>query len=455
MSATKVQVIGGDFSDPDGNPLSNGYLRLQLSQDATVPGVNLLAAGRIVTIQLDANGDAVVSPPQYVWGTDVMLPVNMFYRVTGYSAQGQPVWGPNNQQITGGPTFDLGTWVPNQVFSWTPSPQPLVLETNGTENGSQTLLNLKSGTNISITDDGSGDVTISGSAALTLETNGTPNGSQTLLNLEEGTGVSLTDNGSGQLTVASTLTGLPQSNNNTGDALRWNEYGDSAWDNVIGAPRNAVSYPSGGLVGQAGFPNGPGISVGGTQQAPTATESTFNRWATTAAASANYRLGFNAGSNGSGANFFSLGSTRRTATRLRPSTSSNNIRIWVGMTSDTTNASSWAAEAASSNPNFAYAAFRYAAGTDAHWKAVCATNSSNQTVVDTGVSVDTVNSTLLEIVPVSSSAVRFYINGTLVATVTSNIPSFSTGVQCYWTVDNQNTNNSYNIDWWWTAITFK
>jgi hypothetical protein len=37
---------------------------------------------------------------------------------------------------------------------------------------------------------------------LTLQTNGTPNGSQTLLNLTAGTGVTLTDNGSGMVTIS-------------------------------------------------------------------------------------------------------------------------------------------------------------------------------------------------------------------------------------------------------------
>jgi hypothetical protein len=43
--------------------------------------------------------------------------------------------------------------------------QQITLETNGTPNGSQSLLNLKNGSNITITDDGSGGITINGSAA--------------------------------------------------------------------------------------------------------------------------------------------------------------------------------------------------------------------------------------------------------------------------------------------------
>lgn len=42
-----------------------------------------------------------------------------------------------------------------------------------------------------------------GGGGLALETNGTPNGSQTLLNLQEGTGVTITDGGTGTITVNS------------------------------------------------------------------------------------------------------------------------------------------------------------------------------------------------------------------------------------------------------------
>jgi uncharacterized protein (DUF2345 family) len=53
--------------------------------------------------------------------------------------------------------------------------------------------------------------------AVSLETNGTPNGSQTLLNLAAGTNMTLTDNGSGTVTFASTATnGVESLNSLTG-----------------------------------------------------------------------------------------------------------------------------------------------------------------------------------------------------------------------------------------------
>lgn len=82
----------------------------------------------------------------------------------------------------------------------------LLLEVDGTPNADQTILNLISGTNITLTDNGVGGVTIDASlpTPLLLEVNGTPNGSQTLLNLIAGTNITLTDDGLGGVTIDAT-----------------------------------------------------------------------------------------------------------------------------------------------------------------------------------------------------------------------------------------------------------
>lgn len=159
-----VQLTGGNFQDAEGNVLENGYLVMTLSQDASA-GTDNVCAGVSVTIRLGANGSVVTSPPQYVWGNDALLPVNTYYRVTGYAASGQPVWGPNNQQVVGSGTFDVGLWVPNSVISWVPPIQPLVLEVDGTLAQVQTLLNLTAGSGVTITDEGGGEVEISATAS--------------------------------------------------------------------------------------------------------------------------------------------------------------------------------------------------------------------------------------------------------------------------------------------------
>lgn len=169
VNPTKTQMVGGNFQDSEGNPLANGTLTLVLNNDENISGVGNVCSGIAVTLQLDSGGNIASSsstPPaadQYIWATDVMEPTNAYYTVTGYAADGQPSWGPNNQQITsegaGGGIFNAGTWVPNYVISWNPPVQSVVLQTNGTNNDIQTLLNLQEGTGVTLSESG-GTVTI-------------------------------------------------------------------------------------------------------------------------------------------------------------------------------------------------------------------------------------------------------------------------------------------------------
>ena len=173
MPVSKVELTGGQFQDCEGNLLSGGYLWLKLSQDETVNDSEI-CSGVEVKIFLDGYGSVIAG--QYVWGNDQMLPVNSYYIVTGYTASGQPAWGPNNQQVFGnGGTFDVGTWIPNQVISWVPPLQPLNLEVNGTPLAApQTLLNFTNSPTVTFTDIGGGAVsaTASGGTILPAAANG-------------------------------------------------------------------------------------------------------------------------------------------------------------------------------------------------------------------------------------------------------------------------------------------
>ena len=149
--------------------LANRYLTFQLSQDGNVTGVGNLCSGITVKIQLDSTGNvAGVSSTSRVraipTGNANISPINTYYKVTGYTAAGQRAWGPNNQQVAAGATFNLGTWVPNSVISWFPEvQQSLLLEVNGAAASSQTVQNLEAGANITITDEGSGNIQIAAS----------------------------------------------------------------------------------------------------------------------------------------------------------------------------------------------------------------------------------------------------------------------------------------------------
>lgn len=158
--STLVQLTGGKFQDAQGNVLTNGYLTMALSQDEEVND-SLICSGVTVRVQLDANGSVVTSPAQYAWANDQMLPVNSFYKVTGFTQAGQPAWGPNNQQIIGsGGTFDVGTWIPNQVIVWVPPVVvvPLDVEVEGVPLSSSTLLDFINTGNVVFTDNGTGQV---------------------------------------------------------------------------------------------------------------------------------------------------------------------------------------------------------------------------------------------------------------------------------------------------------
>jgi hypothetical protein len=168
MAASLTQLIGGSFQDANGNVLSYGYLTLKLSQDGNVSGVGNICSGVTITIQLDVNGNvgSSTSPTpvanQYAWANANISPTNTYYKVTGYTQEGQRAFGPNNQQVGSGTTFNLSSWVPNSVISWFPTvAQPLTLEINGSAASSQSIQNLESGSGVTVTDLGNGDISFS------------------------------------------------------------------------------------------------------------------------------------------------------------------------------------------------------------------------------------------------------------------------------------------------------
>lgn len=159
--ATKVELTGGGFQDSEGNLLANGYLIMKLSQDSKV-NTSQICSGVEIKIDLNASGDVAVYPShpvQSVWGNDQLLPINSFYRVTGFKANGQPAWGPNNQQVIGdGGTFDVGTWVPNSVISWIPSPQTPFVKVNGVPLQDQSVLDFIDTGSVAFTNPADGEV---------------------------------------------------------------------------------------------------------------------------------------------------------------------------------------------------------------------------------------------------------------------------------------------------------
>lgn len=98
------------------------------------------------------------------------------------------------QQVYADQSIGLGTG----------SSSTLTLQTNGVPNTLQTLLNLIPGTNVTLTPDGAGGVTVAssgGGAGTTLQTNGVNNTLQTLLNLKQGSNITLASDGAGGVTI--------------------------------------------------------------------------------------------------------------------------------------------------------------------------------------------------------------------------------------------------------------
>lgn len=415
MAATKVQLIGGAFQDSEGNVLANGYLMMKLNQDELVAGVGQICSGIEIRINLTALGSVSTSPAQLVWGNDQMSPVNAYYRVSGFDSRGQLAWGPNNQQVIGsGGTFDVGTWVPNQVISWVPPLQPLLLETDGVQNGDQSLLNLVSGTGITLTDDGLGSVTIdSNGAGVTFQTNGTPNGDQTLLNLKNGSNVTITDDGLGGVTIATTPF--------------------TAFQNVFGSQHGWIANYAGGIGTDDVFSTV--LHLSGTAT---------NSLAPTATAGARYEVTLGASHNQS---YFYNNSTRLDITRgslqwfksRAAISTTSTISNWVCVT-DQNPASVFFPD----NPSSAnLIGFRYSTNAgDTQYQCVCS-NGAASTIVSSGVNADTSEHIFQFLV--SGSTVTFYIDGTLVATISTNVPAAATQMTYALTIDNLTTSNPLSM----------
>ena len=290
-----------------------------------------------------------------------------------------------------------------------------------------------------------------GGLTLLLETNGTSKWLPNLLNLQQGTNVTLTDNGSGQVTIAASaggtvIQGITVSSVTPviGDTFRYNEYGDSKWDVCCGVPNfiriqiEPLESASPGLAGIGVITANATIIGTLTFVAATATEPTLLTAGNSSAlgntsVTGITHYGFNTATS---AGTFSIGTLRRYSTRWRPETTAATSRFWLGLggyMSDF-NTTGWVSD----TPNTNYAAFRWSSAVDTNIQAVVATDNTHQTVVDTGIAPNTTNTGLFEIAW-AGAAFKFFINGTLVATISTNLPATSTLMIPFLSCDNNNT----------------
>jgi hypothetical protein len=187
----------------------------------------------------------------------------------------------------------------------------------------------------------------------------------------------------------------------------------------------------------------------------TATETNGRILSASAAGSTNTVLGLGTDYGGNpGQGQTTLGSTQRFSMRLMTQVSTT-ARYWVGMMDGSGGQFSGATQNVTDTPNVPYCAFRFSTTTDTTWKAVCATDSSHQTVVDTGIAINTTASTLFEIAFAPAGAptsATFSLNGSPVATVSTNLPTASYQLGYCFTVDNKNTATAESVVFFWSQI---
>jgi len=115
MPSLLNQIVGGNFTDLEGFPLSSGYLTLELSHDgvfaAGTPETQVVA-GLKRRVYLDNNGNIAGSVS--VVANDQLLPASTYYNVMAYKSDGTKAWASEQfWQILSSPSpFNVGTIEP-------------------------------------------------------------------------------------------------------------------------------------------------------------------------------------------------------------------------------------------------------------------------------------------------------------------------------------------------------
>jgi hypothetical protein len=127
-----MKTITGHFSSPNGQPAANAVLLLQLSQDAQVVGNAGQVVPRDIHITLDANGD--IPAGTEIWACDELLPSGLFFTLSIPVSTYR-----ENYQLVGPSPISIGTLTPSPVrVAAGTQARNIQLQTNGTDNGSQT-----------------------------------------------------------------------------------------------------------------------------------------------------------------------------------------------------------------------------------------------------------------------------------------------------------------------------
>lgn len=122
-----------------------------------------------------------------------------------------------------------------------------------------------------------------------------------------------------------------------------------------------------------------------------------------------------------------------------------NERYWFGLTDQTATTM-----AGADDPAGNYAAFRYSSALDTNWRCVTKDNTTQGTS-DSAIAVGT-TAVLLSLIATPSS-VKFYINGTLNTTRTTNLPGSAACRAVAYGETTENVNKNLRVAWIWVEET--
>ena len=315
-------------------------------------------------IKITLDASGNINPTVKVFSNDTLLPVGSYYIVRAFRSDG------------------ANAWADFQYWTLSSSPNPLDVGTIVPSNPPSS---------------GSGG----GSSSVLLQTNGVSNTVQNVENLISGAGISLTADSLGGTTIATTGTG-----------------GTATTNFRVWRPDSSGSLASGSFgVGMALTSNAASLSL----VTATATEPIMYSF-------------LNQGPNDGGCYVLADGDTggptypasygvaKLLKVRFQNPVvqSTSTWRNWIGWSDG------WNSSLVDDPSTTHTVAFRYVLSLDGTtWHAYCS-NGAASTVVDTGITMDT-NPHTFQIATTSSSAV-FSIDGTAVATISSDIPATTTQI---------------------------
>lgn len=260
---------------------------------------------------------------------------------------------------------------------------------------------------------------------------------------------------------ATAIQGVTISSNTpiTGDLLVYNQYGDSKWD-VTGGYRTHfhnldVNQSSGSAPSWYSYGSSASTTNVGTitKLYPTSTEGMGIK-CTTAATATSYAGNYLQATTVNGGHYNQGSSLRRLSWRASHN-NNTSCRYWMGLHNGTVSTGTVGGGGAGqdtwtyANAGVVMWRFSTVAG-DANWKAYVGT-AAGQTIVDTGVTIDTSGVSHLFELAWDGTAWNFFYDGVVKATISTNVPPAGTTVYTpLFQVDNAATTTTpaYGIYWW-------